>query len=155
MSKKVLIDLNPVIQHPGTKLTFPFECEIETDDKSGFAIKEIAAGEIHAQSLNNALLISGRAQAICILDCARCAKELEMNVLIEIDEEFGVEGVPASYGTGQHAYVIDEQPYPLFKENSLSIADLLYQEFVVQMPAKPLCDEACEPSEVNIEAYNN
>ncbi|MCL6623923.1 MAG: DUF177 domain-containing protein, partial [Fimbriimonadales bacterium] len=76
------------------------------------------------------------------LECARCLTPVEASVEFSVSEEFDIEGVPAGYG-GSYAYVVTDEPTPLFEGNALIYEELLRQLLWVHLPSRILCREDC------------
>ncbi|MBX3118380.1 MAG: DUF177 domain-containing protein [Fimbriimonadaceae bacterium] len=138
MKREHLLDLNEVLQHPGKKLSIEISTNLENDPE--IELMEPMQGFLEAVSTGNILLLTGTFTAKIIADCARCSGPIEVPVEFEVDEQFPVVGVPASYGMNDYARVDEEEePYKLFVENSLDVQALLRQDLIVSAPMQPLC----------------
>ncbi len=142
MKRDELLDLNDVLQHPGRKIAVDISTEFPED--SELILSRPLVGFIEAVSTGNMLLITGEFKAGVIVDCARCAEPIEVDVDFDIDEQFPVEGVPSSYNHQEYAKVVPEEPYPLFEENSLIVQNLIREDFIVALPVQPLCQYGWE-----------
>lgn len=138
MKRQGLIDLNEAIQHPGTKLRF--EVSTTLPDEEDLDLVAPVEGTLDAVSTGNILLLKGEFQARCVMECARCGEPLDQMVEFKMADEFDVEGVPAGYGTGEYAEVVEEEDYPLFKKNSLLEDVYVRQGLIVNLPVQPLCE---------------
>ena len=107
MKRQGLIDLNEAIQHPGTKLRF--EVSTTLPDEEDLDLVAPVEGTLDAVSTGNILLLKGEFQARCVMECARCGEPLDQMVEFKMADEFDVEGVPAGYGTGEYAEVVEEE----------------------------------------------
>ena len=138
MKRQGLLDLNEAIQHPGTKLRF--ELTTNLPDEEDIDLIEPVTGTLDAVSTGNILLLKGAYQATCAIECARCGEPLNQKVVFYMNDEFVVEGVPAVYGTGEFAQVVEEDEYPLFHKNALIKDAYLRQGLIVNLPVQPLCE---------------
>lgn len=137
MKREHLLDLNEVLQHPGKKIAVDVSTELANTPE--VELMGEMQGYLEAVSTGNLLLLTGEFKARAILDCARCGGPLEVLVEFDVDEQFPVEGIPASYNTGDYARVAPDEPYELFVENALDVDALLRQDLLVALPMQPLC----------------
>lgn len=142
MKRPHTLDLNDVIQHPGRRLSY----DISLAPK---AIQDVElhtplTGELEAVSTGNALLLKGDFQAQIWVECSRCALRFAEPISFKAQDEFILEGTPAAHSHHSNAKVIDDEPYPLFEGNALLLDEFVHQHLVLNLPTKPLCQEACE-----------
>jgi uncharacterized protein len=137
MKRQGLLDLNEAVQHPGKKLRF--EIETNLPDEEDLDLIEPVTGTLDVVSTGNILLLKGLYKATCVVECARCGEPINQTVEFKMADEFQVEGVPAGYGTGEYAQVVEEEDYPLFHKNALMKDTYVRQGLIVNMPVQPLC----------------
>lgn len=144
MNKESRLDLNDIVQHPGRTLEMKVETELL--DQNDINLVKPIKGDLKAYSTGNALIISGKFNVNCILDCSRCSHPLESGFEFNLEEEFDIEGVPSGYGTGGMARIVPpiEEEEPLFEENSLLIEALLRQLVLAGTPMQTLCSYGWE-----------
>ncbi|MFX8961212.1 hypothetical protein ABTN21_18930, partial [Acinetobacter baumannii] len=70
MRKEPLLDLNEAVQHPGKRLVFNFETELETEEDLDLVTP--ITGHLEAISTGSALVLESSYSTKCVLDCARC-----------------------------------------------------------------------------------
>ena len=89
----------------------------------------------------NAFGVSGRITARLELDCGRCLEPFEMPV----DAAFDLRYVPALANTGGEEQEVGEEDLSVafYREGMLDLVDLVREQFVLALPMKPLCSEAC------------
>lgn len=138
MKRDGLLDLNEALQHPGRTLFF--ELSTELNQEEDLDLLEPLDGRLEAVSTGNLLLLKGEFKTRAVVECARCGGPLEIEVTFEIGEQFPVEGVPSSYGMGDFARVVPEEPYQLFDGNALIVDALLRQALIVSLPIQPICE---------------
>lgn len=138
MKRQGVLDLNEAIQHPGKKLQF--EVSTSLVDEGDLDLLEPVQGTLDAVSTGNILLLKGTFTAKCVMECARCGEPINQTVEFKMSDEFDVEGVPAGYGTGEYAQVVEEEDYPLFNKNALLRDTYIRQGLIVNLPVQPLCE---------------
>ncbi len=138
MSNPTLLDLNSVVQHPGSSEEFRLQCPLALENRDIFLA---APAEVHlkVESTGKMLLLRGSAVIDCTVPCSRCTNNVPIKLDIEIDEEYGISGTPSSYGIGGFATIDSDEPFEIFKGNSLILSNLLYEELMVQLPHQSLC----------------
>ena len=137
MRRDDLLDLNDVLQHPGRKLEVDIFTELPEEEDLDL-VKPVE-GYLEAISTGNLLLITGKFTTRAVLECARCVEAIEVDIEFEIDEQFPVQGIPSSYGSGDFAKIAADEPFELFEENNLIVENLLRQGLLVEIPIQPLC----------------
>ena len=138
MKREDLLDLNEVLQHPGKKATFSVQTSLPKEPD--LDLISPVTGEMHAVSTGNILLVSADLSARCVVECARCTEPMEVDLDIRMEDDFPVEGIAASYGTGGYAHVVPEdEPEPLFQDNHLIRDNYIRQGVLVSLPVQPLC----------------
>lgn len=138
MKREDLIDLNDVLQYPGRQLAVDITTELP--EESDIDLVQPVEGFLEAVSTGNALLITGKFSAKAVVECARCDGPLEIELEFEVDEQFGVQGVPSSMNPQDMARVVADEPYELFDGNSLMVENLLRQALLLAYPVQPLCE---------------
>lgn len=137
MRREGLLDLNEAVQNPG--MTLEFEVSTELPDEADVDLLEPVVGNIQAVSTGNALLIHSEFRTKCVVECARCAAPLEVDLAYVMDDDFAVEGIPSSYASDGYAKVVSEEPYQLFDKNALVKDTYVRQGLIVNIPVQPLC----------------
>lgn len=137
MRRDDLLDLNDVLQHPGRKLEVDISTELP--DEEDLDLVKPVEGYLEAISTGNLLLITGKFNTRAVLECARCVEAIEVDIEFEIEEQFPVQGIPSSYGSGDFAKVAPDEPFELFEDNNLIVENLLRQALLVEIPIQPLC----------------
>lgn len=135
------LNLNETIQHPGRELRF--EISTNLSEQSDVELLGPMTGKLVAVGTGNALLIRGDYEAQVWLECSRCALRFAERISFHAEDEFMLEGTPASLSGKSSAKVVDEEPYPLFDGNALLIDDYLRQHLAINLPMQPLCRVDC------------
>ena len=137
MKRDDMLDLNEALQHPGKKIAVDLSTELP--DEADLDLVKPLEGFLEAYSTGNMLMIHGEFTTRCVVECARCAGPLEVDVEFTMDEEFPVTGVPSAYSHDDYARVSSEEDYPLFEENNLLVENLIRQGLWLNLPVQPLC----------------
>ena len=85
--------------------------------------------------------VSGKALTNLEVSCSRCLEPF----LVAIDAPFDLRYVPqaASLGEGEHEVAEEDLAVSFYREGVLDLVELLREQFVLALPMKPLCSEAC------------
>lgn len=138
MKREDLLDLNEALQYPGKKLHFAVSTELTSEED--LDLLQPVSGELEAVSTGNLLLLKGSFKTRAVVECARCAGPLEMELEFEMADEFMVDGIPSSWSREGYAKVApDEEPEPLFAENRLYRDRYVRQGLLLNLPMQPLC----------------
>ena len=76
------------------------------------------------------------------LECGRCLEAFE----IPVDSPFELRYVPepAAADEGEREVVEDDLTTAFYREDSIDLGELMHEQFVLALPMKPLCSEACK-----------
>ena len=89
----------------------------------------------------DAFSVTGHARTRLRVDCSRCIEPFE----VPIDAAFDLRYVPqeANAGEGEREVGEEDLSTAFYREGMLDVVDLLREQFVLALPMKPLCREAC------------
>ena len=84
----------------------------------------------------------GRVQTRLQLECGRCLELFE----ISVDSPFELRYVPHAENAGEEEREVEEDDLTtaFYKDESLDLGELMHEQFVLALPMKPLCEEACK-----------
>ena len=90
---------------------------------------------------SEAFAVSGRARTRLEVECSRCVEPFE----VPIDTTFDLRYVPQSHNAGEGEQEVTEEDLTVafYREGMLDLVDLLREQFVLALPMKPLCSDAC------------
>ena len=85
--------------------------------------------------------LSGRATTRLEVDCSRCIEPFE----VPVDAVFDLRYAPQSEnaGDGEMEVADDDLTTAYYREGTVDLIDLLREQFVLALPMKPLCSDAC------------
>lgn len=138
MRRDDLLDLNDVLQHPGRRLAVDISTEFDQEEEMDLVAP--LEGTLETVSTGNLLLVTGEFKTRMVMECARCSEPIELEVAFQMEEQFDVEGTPASFGTQGFAKIVSDEPTPLFDENHLLVEALVRQGLLLAIPVQPLCE---------------
>ena len=90
---------------------------------------------------DEAFSVSGRVTTRLAVECSRCVEPFE----VPVDAAFDLRYVPQAVNTGEGEREIgeDDLATAYYRDGLLDVTDLLREQFVLALPMKPLCREAC------------
>ena len=90
----------------------------------------------------DAYRVTGRVQTRLRLECGRCLEPFE----IPVDSAFELRYVPASTTAGEEDAEVgeDDLTTAYYKDDALDLGELMHEQFVLALPMKPLCSDACK-----------
>ena len=85
--------------------------------------------------------VTGRAKTSLELDCSRCLEPF----LVPVDTTFDLRYVPQTQNTGGEEREIQEEDLATayHREGLLDVTELLREQFQLEVPMKPLCQNDC------------
>jgi uncharacterized protein len=89
-----------------------------------------------------AFRLTGRVQTTLELKCSRCLETFT----VPVDQEFDLRYQPHTVNTGEGEREIEEDDLTTaFYENEvIDLGALMHEQFVLSLPMKPLCSDACK-----------
>ena len=109
-------------------------------DEEDLDMLEPLRGQIQAVSTGNLLLLTADFTTRCVVECARCTHPLEVAVSFQMEDHFMVDGIPSCYGRDGYAFVVEDEPVPLFHNNALYRDRWVRQGLLLHIPTQPLCE---------------
>ena len=123
-----------------------------TFDPSAFATAEAPAEEyrvtapVHlVMDVHNdgtAYRVTGRVTTRLQLECGRCLEPFD----IAVDSPFELRYVPQVENTGEGEREVEEDDLTtaFYQDETIDLAELMHEQFVLALPMKPLCSSACK-----------
>ncbi len=89
--------------------------------------------------------VTGRVQTRLLLECGRCLEPIE----VPVDSPFELRYIPqaenASPGDDAEREVDeDDLTTAFYQDETLDLAELMHEQFLLALPMKPLCSETCK-----------
>lgn len=84
---------------------------------------------------------TGRVATRVQLECGRCLEAFE----IPVDSPFELRYVPHVDTAGEEEREVEEDDLTtaFYRNETIDLGELMHEQFVLALPMKPLCDEAC------------
>jgi uncharacterized protein len=97
---------------------------------------------LDVQKLGNvAFAVSGRTRTELEVECSRCVEPIR----VPVDATFDLRYMPQAANTGEGEREVGEEDLTtaFYRDGMLDLVDLLREQFMLALPMKPLCTEAC------------
>lgn len=144
----MLLDLTDILHESGAVATREF-C-LETDDVNDVLLAEKVHGELRIQNARRNIIISGKANAVVQLPCARCLKQFDYPLELTFEAAapvsmFQIPGLPVvpDDEMDDEEDLLDDEIRTLFEGHNLNVSELARQAIELQTPINPLCAEDC------------
>lgn len=110
---------------------------IDESDREGFSVQ----GEVQLMRTNRSILVNGVLNAVNKAICSRCADEFNIDVILNIEEEYLL---PRTVSSDNDSDMYCETGGLIVDENSmLDLGEAIRQYMVMTMPMKPICQDSC------------
>ena len=86
--------------------------------------------------------LAGRVKATLELKCSRCLEPFA----VPVDQEFDLRYQPHAVNTGEGEREIEEDDLTtaFYEHDEIDLGQLMHEQFVLALPMKPLCGDACK-----------
>ncbi|HEX8550410.1 MAG TPA: DUF177 domain-containing protein [Abditibacteriaceae bacterium] len=145
------LDLIEVLRAPGNANEKPIDIAPRTIDDISFT--QPIKGRVKAINARQNIVVSGAATTAVELECARCLRNFEQPMDLELEAVIPTNFVSsllagssregASEETSESNELSEEELAALFDGHSLDVSELIRQAAVLQTPRKPLCSDDC------------
>jgi uncharacterized protein len=90
---------------------------------------------------NDAFGVAGTLSTRLEVVCSRCVEPFQ----VPIDASFDLRYVPLTENTGEGEQEVteDDLATAFYREGMIDLVDLMREQFVLALPMKPLCEDAC------------
>jgi uncharacterized protein len=136
----MLLDLSKLHRREHVERTFqPSAFDPQDDEYRVVAPVELT---LDVQRMGgDAFGVAGRVSTKLQMECGRCVEPFE----VPVDAAFDLRYVPHTQNTGEGEREVgdDDLATVFYREGMLDLIELLREQFVLALPMKPLCDQAC------------
>ncbi len=89
-----------------------------------------------------AFRLVGRVRTVLELRCSRCLEPFT----VAVDQEFDLRYQPhaANSGEGEREIEEDDLTTAFYDNDEIDLGHLMHEQFVLSLPMKPLCEDACK-----------
>jgi uncharacterized protein len=131
----VKIDLTELLREVGN--------EAEVD--SVIVLAQPVKLNLHLINTGDSILVKGTIETQAEVECSRCLKKVDLPLKVMIDEEFSrnLTGIPQNK-KGDRELRNADFVYPIEKDNSIDISEIIRQNLMLAIPIKNLCRPDCE-----------
>lgn len=145
----MFLDLMDVLREPGNSTEKPIDIPARVVDDIDFS--EPIRGQVKAVNARRNILVSGHAKTAARIPCARCLRDYEQPLDLELEAVIPIAYLATYLPNGTEVEEIEdeenelsgEELAALFDGHALDVTELIRQAAVLQLPRKPLCEEDC------------
>jgi uncharacterized protein len=121
-----------------------FEASVGQDEEYKVAAPVHLELDVHKDG--EAYRVTGRVTTRLQLECGRCLESFEIPVdsAFELRYVPHVEPSPEGKAGEEREMAEDDLTTAFYKEDSIDLGELMHEQFVLALPMKPLCREACK-----------
>lgn len=132
MMNRVIIDAKDILGDVGLEQSYKFEQDFDpiVSETTKFAFSKPVLFDIKLENTGRGVRVTGKVSSEMILECSRCLGEFSFPVEWDADEVFATEKMP-----DEETYVMDD--------TCVDLGPPAEEAFVLAVPMKPLCDDAC------------
>jgi uncharacterized protein len=141
----VKIDLTELLRNAGN------EGEVEEEEKAsypedGLILTRPAKVKLHLVNTGPTVLMNGTVETEVEAQCARCGTRFRLPLTAKIDEEFSKNPPLPKPKKGRKEAELRENDfvYPIEKDNTLDLAEIVRQNLLLALPIKMLCRPECK-----------
>ncbi|MBU0630415.1 MAG: DUF177 domain-containing protein [Candidatus Margulisbacteria bacterium] len=116
------------------KLSFP---------EDGLILTKPVLVRLHLTNTGNSVLVKGTIQAEAELECSRCLNSFKQPITLEVSETYARQDLEQSVGKETELKESDFV-YPIEKDNTIDLNELIRQNILLSLPIKSLCDNNCK-----------
>lgn len=87
--------------------------------------------------------VTGRVETRLQLECGRCLESFAIPIDSPFELRYVPEIVPAAEGE-EREVTEDDLTTSFYKGDSIDLGELMHEQFVLALPMKPLCSDACK-----------
>ena len=118
-----------------------FAASVAADEEYTVAAPVHLVMDVHKDG--DAYRATGRVETRLQLACGRCLEPFE----IPVDSPFELRYVPQTQARGdgdEREVGEDDLTTAFYREDTIDLGELMHEQFVLALPMKPLCSEACK-----------
>ena len=129
----MLLDLRGIMDNPGSEITFEYEPDM-TNVQAGSILQIKENPKIKGKVTNRAgvPVLNVPLDVICLCSCARCLKEFELPVSLQI----------TAYLTEESETGLDTEYYFII-DNKIDLDEIIISEFLLNIDERILCFDNC------------
>jgi uncharacterized protein len=135
-----VVDTRSLSRQPGSMKEL--EITAPATGKAATPVLEIPPGSevelrLRLEAVAEGVMVSGRAIATAVGQCARCLADIEVDLDVAIRELF-------AYPDSTTAATTDDDEIPRIEDELIDLEPLVHDELVLAMPLAPFCSPDCQ-----------
>jgi len=138
----VKIDLTELLQKVGNEADLEQTMELRFQDEE-LNLTQPAKIMLHLTNTGDSVLVRGKVEAEVELECSRCLKTFKLPLSIKIEEEFS-RATTEFKGGKENELKEEDFVYPIEKDNTIDLTEVLRQDLLLAIPIKTLCNPDCK-----------
>ncbi len=135
------IDLTELLQKVGNEAELEEAVELRFPDDD-LNLTRPAEIKLHLVNTGASVLVKGKVETEVELTCSRCLKTFRLPLSVGIEEEFSKDAPEFKRG-GETELKEEDFVYPIEKDNTIDLAEVLRQDLLLAIPIKTLCSPDC------------
>lgn len=138
------IDLTELLRQAGNEADIAEEAKVSFPE-DGLNLTKPVKLDLHLVNTGASVYVTGTLATEAELECSRCLKKFKRALSVRVEEEY-VKELPAQAAKNVKALELkaDDFVYPLGRDNSLDLWELVRQNLTLALPIKILCRETCK-----------
>lgn len=141
------IDLKELLREVGGEAEIDSTVEGTTisDPGANLSLNSPVKVRLHLINTGTSVLMKGTFEGEAAVECSRCLKRFNLPLKVKVDEEFSknLAGMQSSK-RGERELHAGDFVYPIEKDNSVDISEIIRQNLLLAIPIKNLCRPDCE-----------
>jgi len=123
MKSKILLSVKDFPKGTGTTQNYPIDQKIPSPDPSIFQLSKNLSGKVTLTKLTKLYIASFHLKTQFLLPCSRCNKPTKKEIELKFKQEY--------------------KP-PDIKKDGIDILPVIFEELILLLPSKILCQESCQ-----------
>ncbi|MCX5749820.1 MAG: DUF177 domain-containing protein [Candidatus Saganbacteria bacterium] len=99
---------------------------------------------VHLLNAGEMVIVTGKILAEIKLNCSRCLKDFDQQITVDFEELFSKTTKNGDGRGGEKELGDDDFIFPIEKDNTIDIGEIIRQELISCIPIKTLCDKGCK-----------
>ncbi len=115
------------------------------EESEDFVLTKPLKTKLSLISLKDSLLLKGSVLATVQVSCARCGKDFEQDLPINIEEVYKKESEILHFDDRDRELGAEDLCFVIEDDNTIDIEEVLRQNIIMALPIKPICSINCTP----------
>ena len=140
------IDLTELLRKVGNESHLHLESKLSFPE-DGLTLTQPVKLDLDLVNAGESVLLQGSLATEAELSCSRCLNSFRKPMSVKLQEEYVKELLPPSGKKRSRETELREEDfvYPIEKDNSIDLTEIIRQNLLLALPIKILCQEKCKP----------